>query len=107
MLALWSVTSAMTSYMTAVNMAYDCKDGRNFVRKRAVALVMAACIGFAFLLVAVLLMFGPQIEKYLGRSIGASQLLSYVWWIAQWPILVVGLLAAFATILFLSPDVHD
>ena len=106
-LAIWSVTGAMTSYMTAVNIAYDCKDSRNFVRKRAVALVMAACIGFAFLLVAVLLMFGPQIEKWVGSAIGAQTLIAYLWWIAQWPILVVGLLGAFATMLYLGPDVEQ
>jgi membrane protein len=106
-LAIWSVTGAMTSYMTAVNIAYDCKDDRNFLRKRGVALVMAACIGFAFVLVAVLLMFGPQIEKHIGSAIGASTLVAYVWWIAQWPILIVGLLAAFATILFLSPNLKN
>jgi len=27
------------------------------------------------------------------------------WWVAQWPILLVGLLAAFATLLYLGPDV--
>jgi membrane protein len=106
-LAVWSVTSAMTSYMTAVNIAYDCKDTRTFIRKRAVALAMAACIGVAFVLVAVLLMFGPQIEKHLGSAIGATTLVAYLWWIAQWPVLVVGLLAAFATILYLGPNVRD
>src|SRR5205085_1552751 len=76
---------------------------RNFVRKRIVALAMAACTGFAFVLVAVLLMFGPQIEKRVGSSLGASTLVAYVWWIAQWPILLAGLLAAFSTILYLGP----
>jgi membrane protein len=105
-LAIWSTTGAMTSFMTAVNIAYDCKDGRGFVRKRGVAVLMAACIGFAFVLVAVLLMFGPQIEKRIGSALGASTLVKYVWWIAQWPILLAGLLAAFATILFLGPNLE-
>jgi membrane protein len=103
-LAVWSTTGAMTSYMTAVNIAYGCKDSRKFIRKRAIALAMAVCIGAAFLLVAVLLMFGPQIEKRIGSSIGMSTLVSYVWWIAQWPILLAGLLAAFATVLYLGPN---
>jgi membrane protein len=103
-LAVWSTTGAMTSYMTAVNIAYGCKDSRKFMRKRAIALAMAVCIGAAFLLVAVLLMFGPQIEKRIGSSIGMSTLVSYVWWIAQWPILLAGLLAAFATVLYLGPN---
>jgi membrane protein len=106
-LATWSITSAMTSYMTAVNIAYDCEDKRSFIRKRGVALVMAACIGVAFVLVAVLLMFGPQIEKHIASAVGASTLVGYLWWIAQWPVLVVGLLGAFATILYLGPDVAD
>jgi hypothetical protein len=91
-LAVWATTSAMTSYMTAVNIAYKTKDTRNFVRKRMIALAMAACIGFAFVLVAVLLIFGPQIEKRIGSAIGAPSLVAYLWWAAQWPILVVGLL---------------
>jgi len=106
-LAVWATTSAMTSHMTAVNIAYKTKDTRNFVRKRVIGLAMAACIGFAFVLVAVLLIFGPQIEKRVGSAIGAPSLVAYLWWAAQWPILVVGLLAAFATILFLSPHLPD
>jgi membrane protein len=106
-LAIWSTTGAMTSFMTAVNIAYGCKDKRNFIRKRGVALLMAACIGFAFVLVAVLLLFGPQIEKWVGSAIGSRSLVAYLWWIAQWPILVAGLLAAFATILYLGPDLDD
>jgi membrane protein len=105
-LAVWSMTSAMTAYMTGVNVAYERKDTRNFVKKRLAALAMAACIGFAFLLVAVLLIFGPAVETYLGRALGMEEVLSYVWWSAQWPILLVGLLAAFATLLWLGPDVE-
>ncbi len=105
-LALWSTTGAMTSFMTALNLAYDRKDKRNFVKKRLTALLMVACIGAAFVLVAVLLLFGPTIEKHLGHALGMGHALSYVWWSAQWPILVVGLLAAFATLLYLGPDVE-
>ena len=69
-LAFWSMTGAMTSYMTALNLAYDRKDGRSFVRKRVTALAMVVCIGVAFLLVAGLLIFGPTIEKHLGNALG-------------------------------------
>ncbi len=65
-LAFWATTGAMTSYMTALNLAYERKDTRPFVKKRIIALAMVACIGAAFLLVAGLLIFGPPIEKYLG-----------------------------------------
>jgi membrane protein len=105
-LALWSTTGAMTSFMAALNVAYDRKDQRSFLKKRLTALLMVACIGFAFLLVAVFLIFGPQIEKHLGSALGIQSFLTYLWWAAQWPILIGGLLAAFATLHYLGPDVH-
>jgi len=106
-LALWSTTGAMTTYMTAINLAYDRDDGRSFVRKRLVAVAMVGVIGFAFLLVAILLMFGPGIEQLVSSHAGSADgVVSWVWWVAQWPILLAGLLTAFATLLFLGPDVE-
>jgi membrane protein len=105
-LALWSTTGAMTSYMTALNLAYERKDGRSFLRKRLVAVELVAVIGFAFLLVAVLLIFGPPLEQLVAAHAGpVSGAIAWIWWIATWPILIAGLLAAFATLLYLGPDV--
>jgi membrane protein len=105
-LALWATTGAMTAYMTAINLAYEREDSRSFVRKRIVALKMVAVTGLAFLLVAVLLMFGPPVERLVASHVGAgSGAVSRIWWIAQWPILIVGLVAAFETLLYLGPDV--
>jgi membrane protein len=105
-LAVWAVTGAMNSYMTAINLAYDRKDRRTFVKKRWVALKMAAIMVFAFVLVAVLLMFGPVISSAIANHVGgAGSAVKIAWWAAQWPILFFGLLAAFATLLYLGPDV--
>ena len=107
-LALWSTTGAMSSYMTAINITYQRKDRRNFVRKRIVALEMVAAIGFAFALVAALLVFGPQLEQLISSHAGsAGNALDWLWWVVQWPVLLVGLLAAFAVLLYLGPDVEE
>jgi membrane protein len=106
-LALWATTGAMTSFMTAINLAYEQKDGRSFVRKRLVALEMVVAIGVAFLLVAVLLMFGPPVEHLVAAHAGGmAGAVGWAWWIAQWPVLVLGLLAVFATLLYLGPDIE-
>jgi membrane protein len=103
-LALWSTTGAMTTFMTAVNLAYGHRERRNFVTKRLIAVAMVAVIGFAFVLVAVLLIFGPEVEKRVGDAVDLRGPLNWIWWIAQWPILIAGLFAAFATLLYLGPD---
>ena len=105
-IALWSTTSAMSSYMTALDLAFDRTDNRSFLKRRLVALGLVACLGVAFVLVAGLLMFGPPIQEHVGRSLGHERAVAYVWWIVQWPILVLGLLAVFASLLYLGPDVE-
>jgi membrane protein len=106
-LAMWSVTGAMNAYMLALNIAYERKDRRSFLQKRIVAVKMAAVMGIAFALVAVLLIFGPVVEKAIASRAGpAGSVIDILWWVAQWPILLAGLLVAFATVLYLGPDVE-
>lgn len=106
-LAVWSTTSAMNAFMLAINLAYERKDKRSFIRRRIVALEMVGAMGFALVLVSVLLIFGPQIEKSIASHLGAAGgVLNVAWWIAQVPILLAGLLASFATLLYLGPDVE-
>ena len=107
LIALWATTGAMNAFITGLNIAYDRKDSRNFVKKRIVALQMTACMIVAFLLVFGLLVLGPVLSKWVGNAVGASGVVSAIWWAAQWPVLLVGLLAAFATLLYLGPDVDQ
>jgi membrane protein len=107
-LAVWATTGAMTAYMTALDLAYERKDRRSFVRRRLVALELVVVIGLAFLLVALLLIFGPPLEQLVASHAGgAAGAVGWIWWIAEWPILVAGLLAAFSVLLYLGPDVEQ
>jgi len=103
-LALWASTSAMTTYMAGLNRAYHLEDRRGFVKKRLVALVMVGAMALAVGLVAVLLIFGPYVERWLGGVLELETAVSWVWWTIQWPVLVLGLLAAFSVLYALGPD---
>ena len=105
-LALWASTSAMTTYMAALNTAHDQKDGRSFVRKRLVALLLVAVMGGAVALVVFLLILGPYAQRGVGNLLGIESALSWVWWVVQWPLLLGGLLTAFAVLHYVAPDVE-
>jgi membrane protein len=105
LLALWSTTSAMTAFMRALNRVYGREERRSFVRQRLVALEMVAVIGLAFVLVMVLLILGPTISSAIGDATGMPRTFKAIWWVAQWPILLLGLMAAFSTLLYLGPNV--
>jgi membrane protein len=105
-LALWASTSAMTTYMRALNTAYGKQDGRSFVRRRLIALGLVAAIGAAVALVVFLLILGPYAERGVENVLGIDTTLSWAWWIIQWPLLIGGLLVAFAILHYFGPDVE-
>src|SRR6266550_1217541 len=105
-LALWTTTGAMTSFMRALNRAYDREETRNFFKQRLVALQMVVAMGVAFLLIFGLLVLGPLVSKWIGDALNIQGVVGWIWWIAQWPVLIGGLLAAFATVLYLGPNVE-
>jgi membrane protein len=104
-LALWSLTGAMQTLMWALNEAYDRDETRGFVKRRVTGLLMVLLLISAFALAFGLLVLGPHLSGWIGSATGAEALVEWLWWTAQWPILVFGLLLAFATILYLGPDV--
>ena len=59
----------------------------------------------AFVLVFGLLVLGPQLSGWVGSAVGLEALVKVLWWTAQWPILILGLLLAFGTIYYLGPNV--
>ena len=106
-LAVWTTTSAATTLMEGLTTAYGRDDGRGFARKRLHALAIVACLVLAALLVLGLLVLGPHLQRWLGSALDAQTLTAWVWWTTQWPLLVGGLLSAFAVLLSLGPDVDE
>jgi membrane protein len=104
-LAVWSLTGAMQTLMWALNSAYEREESRGFVKRRLTALLMVVLMIFAFALAFGLLVLGPQMSSWIGGAVGLESFIAWLWWTAQWPVLIVGLLVAFATILYLGPDV--
>jgi membrane protein len=104
-LALWTLTGAMQTLMWALNTAYDREETRGFVKQRLTALAMIVLMLLAFGLAFGLLVLGPVLSNAIGSAVDQESFVEWLWWTAQWPILLLGLLFAFATILYLGPDV--
>jgi len=104
-LSLWTLSGAMQNVMWALNSAYDREETRGFVRRRIVAAGMAVFALMASALALGLLVLGPHLSGWIGDATGQKTLVEFVWWIAQWPILIGGLLLAFGVIYYLGPNV--
>jgi membrane protein len=76
------------------------------VKQRLTALAMLVCVVFAVVLVFGLLVLGPHLSGWVGDAVGQRGIVTWVWWIAEWPVLLVALLAAFGAILYLGPNIR-
>jgi len=106
LLAIWSLGGAMQNVMWALNIAYEREETRGFVKRRLTAwgMLLFALLGFA--LAFGLLVLGPALSTWIGNATEQQGAVKAVWWVAQWPLLVGGLLVAFAGILYLGPNVE-
>ena len=105
-LALWTLTGAMQALMWALNVAYGRNESRGFVRRRAIALGMLVFALLGFALAFGVLVLGPHLSTWIGDSLGVKSVVKPVWYVAEWPLLVGGLLITFAGLMYLGPDVE-
>ena len=105
-LALWTLSGAMQNVMWALNSAYDQDETRGFVRRRLVGGGMAVFMLMASALVLGLLVLGPHLSRWVGNAVGERTLVELVWWVAQWPLLIGGLLLAFGVVYYLGPNIE-
>jgi membrane protein len=96
----------MNALMRALNRAYGRRETRGFLAQRLTALGMLLWALVAFALSFGLLVLGPQLAGWIGDAVNAEGAVSWIWWTAEWPILLGGLLLAFAGIMWLGPDVE-
>ena len=90
--ALWSAIGAITTLQWALNLVFEREDSRGFMRKRLAALAMLALALVGLALAFGLLVLGPHLSGWVGHAVGHEHAVNWIWWTAQWPLLVVALL---------------
>src|SRR4029079_12410403 len=104
LLALWSVTGVMQNVMWGLNVAYERDETRGFFRRRMTALTMVGFGALGVLLLFGMLVLGPHMVTWIGNAAGQKTLVTWLWWAAQWPILISALLVMFAAIYYFGPN---
>jgi membrane protein len=98
-IALWSVSGALTTMMWALTMAATGRrDERSFVRKRLVALALLGCLLLGAASLLVLQVFGPTIARESGRDLG------WLFDLLRWPVLVFVAFVVTTVVMTIAPD---
>jgi membrane protein len=99
-IALFSASGGMSNLITAVNVAYDEEEKRNFFKKRLLALGLTlAAIIFMVIMLGLVAVLPPLLEKFLGSGV-----LRWVLQIVGYLVLFALVSAALAILYRLAPD---
>ena len=99
-IALFSASGGMSNLITAVNVAYDEEEKRNFIKKRLLALVLTfAAIVFMVIMLGLVAVLPPLLKGFLGNGV-----IRWVLQIIGYLVLFVLVAAALAVLYRLAPD---
>lgn len=103
-LALWTASAYMGSFMLATNEVYEVEEARPFWKRRpaqvAITLVVVVTIAIAIL---ALLLTGP-VSEAVGNELGIGEVVITTWSIARWPFLFAIVAATIALLFRVAPS---
>lgn len=104
---LWAASTGMFAIMQQLNITYDVKEGRSFVRARGTAILLSALFGLLVIGAFSLIVLGGIIQDWLGSHLGFSEVLLAFFILFRWLMIVLALLLGFALIYRFAPDVEQ
>jgi membrane protein len=103
---LWAASSGMYAIMQQINLTYEVKEARNFVRVRLIALGLSLLFGVLVIGAFSLVVLGGIIQDRLGGWLGFSSVLLIVFATFRWLVIVLALLLGFALVYRYGPTVE-
>lgn len=107
LLALWTASSAVTAIADALNRSYGVEESRPFWKVRGMAILLTIGLSLFLIVSILLLMFGPQLGGWIAEFFGLGAVFEVAWNILRWPVILVFLIVAVATLYYFAPDVEQ
>lgn len=104
---LWAASSGMYAIMQQLNITYDVKEERGFIRGRATAIMLSLMFGLLVLGAFSLIVLGGVIEDWLGSRFGFGGWLIGLFVVFRWVMIILALLLGFALIYKFAPNVEQ
>jgi membrane protein len=104
---IWAASTGMYAIMQQLNISYDVKEARSFIRARTTAILLS--LMFILLVIGAfsLIVLGGVIQDWLGFRFGFSDFLLRIFIVFRWFIIVLALLLGFAMIYYFAPNVEQ
>jgi membrane protein len=102
-LTIWSASSGFRAVIKGLNKAYNVKDSRSFIKRSLVAIVFTLALVIIIMLTLAMLVFGEVIGKYIFAILPFKDIITYIWNISRYLIVVFMMIWIFACIYRYTP----
>ncbi|MGI8688418.1 MAG: YihY/virulence factor BrkB family protein [Thermomicrobiales bacterium] len=106
-LALWSGSNAMRTFVKALNRAYDVEETRPFWKAKGLQVVLTLFMGALMVVAFILIAFGGKIGNSIAGHVGAGAMFNVLWNLARWPIVIIFISLALAVLYWVGPNISQ
>ncbi|MDQ2787584.1 MAG: YihY/virulence factor BrkB family protein [Chloroflexota bacterium] len=106
-LALWSGSNAMSTFIKALNRAYDVEETRPIWKAKGLQVFLTLFMGVLMVVAFILIAFGGKIIGSIADHIGAGSIFKIAWSIARWPMVIVFISLALAVLYWTGPNIKQ
>jgi len=104
---LWAASTGMYAVMQQLNVTYNVKEARSFLKARATAILLTLLFGALVIGVFALVILGGFVQDWIAQFAGQNPILLAAFAIVRWGIILAALLLGFALIYYLAPNAEQ
>jgi membrane protein len=107
LVAFYGTTGVLEAARRALNVVFEAKSGRSFLRRKAIDIASSIVLMALVLLSLVMVFVGGQFAEDMFGYIGLGETASEVWNVVRWPGAFVAATLAFSFVYYVTPDVEQ
>lgn len=106
-LALWAASSGLEALTQSINKVYEIEETRSWWWRRLLSIFLTVVLAILIISALAIVLFGGQINDYMMAQLGFGTVLSVLWQILQYAIVLAFVMLAISLIYYFSPDIEE
>ncbi len=106
LLSVLSAAAGMVAVIEGLNTAYEVREARSWLRRRAVAIGLTLALSLFTISAMAVFLYGNQLGSFVATHVGFKPLFETAWPFVQWPLVVSFVLLALALTYRFAPNVR-
>ncbi len=105
--ALLSGSAAVSTFIKALNRAYDVEETRPIWRRKGTEILLTLLVGGIVAIAFIVIVFGGKLGNVIAKQIGAGHVFTIFWNIIRWPLILAFISLALAVLYWVGPNVKQ